>query len=197
MSRTEFTIDPALLRATQTYRVENGHLTHLADNDTPDWTLDLRTVQDIAYSEITVKLSVIRQLDLVTPDGVRRLSQTLAISDRGPSRTGFTDLVVALLRAVADLHPDMKITYGLQGKSRTALFVVSMLSVAAGVALPVAMLATNASLGRLWAASTPSLLLILMGAAYGWPNRPWKPLPRLPLAQLVQMLEPTNSPAAP
>lgn len=178
---TTYRFKPALLRAEQEYRLDQSAL------KTEDWELDLRHVSAVNYAETTVNYTTTRHLEMDANGQTYQVSQTTDAShldDRAP----FSTLVVAILRALGDLHPDLHVSFGLRKGARTGMFVVGMLSLLAGLALPVAALATGVSSNRFMAAAVPSAVLILLGLAFGWTNRPWQAPPRVPLSNLIASL---------
>lgn len=188
-----FRIAPALLRPPQTYDLDQDRLSLLDAQNRPVWRLDLRQIRALTYARTTVRGTTTRSLDLRSDQGARRLTQTLSAADTGPPPRAFADLLGAVLQAVARHHPGMQVTLGLPQAPRLALFAIAALALGAGLALPVLMLVSGVSADRFLPVLPVCLLLCGMGLGYGWPNRPWRPQPRLPIRQVIAALGPAPS----
>jgi hypothetical protein len=180
-----YRIKPALLRSEQEYTLTDSQLIG------PDWTVDLQNVTGAAYAETTVRYVTNRYLDLDMNGQTRRISQNIDSSAEA-AREPFSDLVIAILRALDARHPDMQITYGMRGGARIGMFIVGLLSFCVGVGLPIAAAISGVSGDRFLAAAVPSVLLLLLGFGFGWGNRPWQAPPRVALSKLIAKLDEVN-----
>lgn len=179
---------PALLRADWTVTLTDTRMDVTTPNGSGDWSLDLTQVTHLAYAQITVGKTTSRTLDIDTPTGRQRLAQTTDAGEKGPFSQAYLECVLDLLRHLHALHPELHITYGMRGGARHAMFGIAVLCLLMGLGLPIAALASGVDDQRLLAAALPSLLLIGLGLAFGWSNRPWQAPPRLPLARLIAAL---------
>jgi hypothetical protein len=188
---SSFRFKPALLRSEREYTLTGTHLSG------PDWDVDLRDVTGVAYAETSVRYVTNRSLDLDAGGQTYRISQNIDTSAHA-AREPFSGLVIATLRQLHGLHPDMQVAYGLRGGARIGMFVVGLASLAAGLGLPIAALATGISGDRLIAAALPAALLTLLGLAFGWGHRPWQVTPHVALSKLIAKLdEVSDSPEPP
>jgi hypothetical protein len=179
---TVYGFKPALLRAELEFTLQDSVLTG------PDWALDLRDVTAVSYAETSVRYVTNRYLELDANGQTRRVSQNIDTGAEA-AREPFSELVVAILRDVHALYPDMQVSYGMRGNARLGMFIVGVLSLGVGAGLPIAALATGVSGDRLLAALVPSLLLVLLGMGFGWGNRPWQAPPSVSLAKLIHSLD--------
>ncbi|THD75660.1 hypothetical protein E7681_04180 [Thalassobius vesicularis] len=178
-----------MMRPTQVYRVDGATLTRL-ENDAPLWQLDLSAVSSVSYAQTSVSGVTSRYLQLEAEGQTRRLSQTGAPSGPGDD---FTTLITTVLRALHAARPEIQIGWGIRGRARVVMFVLGVLCLLVGIGLPVAAIASGVSSDRFAAAALPSLLLLALGVVFSWANRPWEPLPTMPLSQLIATLDtPTN-----
>lgn len=185
MKEGDLALKPAMMRSTQVYRVDGATLTRL-ENDAPLWQLDLSAVSSVSYAQTSVNGVTSRYLELEAEGQIRRLSQTGDPS--GPGKD-FTTLVTAVLRALNTARPDIQIGWGIRGHARVVLFFLGLLCLLVGIGLPVAAIASGVSSDRFAAAALPSLLLLALGVVFSWANRPWAPLPTVPLSRLIAALE--------
>lgn len=190
MSRS-FRFKPALLKAEREFELDGPLLR--AD----DQTLDLRYVTAVAYAETTVQYTTNRYLELDIAGHTHRIGQNLDASAGPEARQPFSHLVVAILRALDELHPDLRVTYGMRGGARIGMFIVGVLCLIAGLVLPIAAVASGVSGDRMAAAALPSILLFLLGVAFAWSNRPWKKPPRVKLSKLIDALDAATGSSTP
>ncbi len=182
-------IRPAPVRRAVTFTLEGTLLT------AGERRVELAQVTAARFVDFGADKRPIRYLVLEHPEGALRIDCNagggLAAMDR--DMQGFIDLAAAILDALAGAQPGLRVEIGERGAARWAMFGIGVVSLAVGIGLPLAALASGASGDRLLAAAVPSGILALVGIALALANAPGRDLPSLPpgaLAEQVRAMRP-------
>lgn len=154
------------------------------------WAIDLSDVTRATFTNVVIR-------------GLRTVRIELFI-DKEPYALGFTDpdrgyrmdpharvhlsLVVAILRTMADVCPNVPIALGVN-RGGGGLFYVGLGSLIAGIVLVVSMFTSDVSPERMVAAGIPALGLVLVGAVLFVGRAPWKRASQVHPAALADRLE--------
>lgn len=154
------------------------------------WSLDLTDIRSMAFFQGRVGESQMVRLDLQGSNTTRSISIN---TGRTGSRSSTDELqfyaaLIATLRAVVSVRPEMRVVLGETGKAQRILFGLGVVAVALGAGLLTAAVVTGVPAGKLAAAAVPFSLLILFGSALVRSHWPWRKRAHVSPEELIATL---------
>lgn len=158
-------------------------------------SMRLRDIRHVRYWMLRAQGHEFSGFDFTGADGtVLNLHNRVLFGEAGEreARQLNDEFVLAVLKAFDEARPDLQLELGNRGWVRWSLFAIGVASLAFSIAA--LWLALEQGRGeRLWAAAMPIGLLLLIGGALSWSNRPWqKKLKVFPRDLLSETIEKPN-----
>ncbi len=179
-----FAFRPAPLRGPQEWQLEDGRL------HGPSGTLALDRVRRLRLVDRRYGDARMLRLDLIHDDGTLDVSLTIGAlaPEETPDLAAWSGLVAALGHAFSAQDPGLEVEIGEGGLAGWGMFVVGLLSLLAGLGIGLGAAMSGLAGDRLAAAALPVLLLIGLGWALVYGNRPWRARPCVPVSGLALLL---------
>lgn len=184
---TEYRFRTALLQGKRAYRLDGGVLSALGRHGTQEWQLDLGRVKRAVFVDLGRASTPIRRLDLFGPEGLRRISINSAVGGMDEDRAEFAALAAAVCRELAEARPDAGVEVGEYGVSRLVMLGIGLVCLVGGAGLLVA--SAISSPARIAEAAVPIGVLLLVGGALTWGNRPGRTRRELPASKMAEAIE--------
>lgn len=144
-------------------------------------------IVSVRYVDQSVRHSVMRRVDVAHGEELFRvaLNGSPGMDPTAPPLSEFYGACAALAAAIAVQRPELEVEIGESRGMRRLWFGMGLFAVLLAVGILVLALATGVASSKLVGGALPLALLALFGALIAHANRPWQPLPKLPVGLMA------------
>ena len=164
---TEYRFKPALLRGHTTWTLEGSKL--FQDGQL---CVDLKDVTSCRFARTKVRYSSSNWLDLNTASGHKRVVCNQPPGD--PHYETFHALVTAIFEVLAEVSPDVRVSFGAGNRLRWAFFIMGACMVIFGGVMIASGAAGAVNRGSEVEAMVIGAVFIVPFGLMAWGYRPWK-----------------------